>query len=106
MVGRDGRGRNWFTMSHEGGPYPALLVAMKGAAAHVSYIPADREAGAYAMGRPEDAGPCEIVELWISPTETIEVPDYGLISSDRAFEIAAAFLASPERPRNVEWFDL
>lgn len=106
MDGRDGRGRNWVMMSHQGSPYPALAVAMHGGAAHVSYIPADREAGAFAMGRRAAAGPCERATFWTSVTETIEVPDYAVISSARAFEIAAAFLESPERPRDVEWFDL
>ena len=96
-----------FELSHEN-DFPALFVEFNRNIAYMHYFPAEEHPGYQPKDMTPDGCPNVVHFLPIkgSEADSIDMPDYALVSAETAYAVAVEFFRSPDLPRSVSWFEL
>ncbi len=96
-----------FILSHTEN-YPALFVHLNRDVAYLHYCPVDRHPGYQPHDMTPDGCPENVHFLQTegSEADSIDMPDYALVSAATAYDAAVEFFRSSALPQTISWIEL
>lgn len=101
LARRDSGGNAEFTLARSGAAYPCLVLNVHDDRWYVHFFPEEFDPGAYLDGDAEASG-----SLLLPAGSNIEVLCSSLVDRATAQRATHEFLASGERPADLEWVEL
>lgn len=106
ILSRRYAGHNKFWLGNRQKKYPAIHILVNGDLAHISYCPAEMDAGFVSVGPMPCHNPYEMCKFFMGPIEEIWVVKYQLVPFADAVKVAKEFATSEALPKCIRWMSL
>ena len=104
---REGDGVNCFWLWSNNSETPILIIHVNKDLATLHYFPSDDHPGFYSEGAMPGLDPDKDTVFFMNnSTEEELFPNYKVVMFSAALVAAKEFLASPELPPSIQWFEL